>query len=154
VDTKRRLTLIASVLALLLGSVGGFTLLGGWYRYHPANAWEALDFSFALAFAAYLVLIGNRGFRWAAGHLDPHAARVKWGRTLLGAWLIFMQAKNYYHPAANLLKPSSPVEAQSMRAAELLLVLIGLVLIASGSKTRIQRALETWQTRRQPPQPS
>jgi hypothetical protein len=139
VDTKHRLALIASVLALLLGSVGGFTLLGGLYRHHAANVWEAFDFSFALAFAAYLVLIGNRGFRWGAGHLDPHAARIKWGRTLLGVWLIFMQAKNYYHPAANLSKPSSPVEAQGLRAAEILLVLVGLVLIASGLKPRMMK---------------
>jgi hypothetical protein len=138
VDAKHRFAQLGAILALLVGSVGGFALLGGLFRHHPANVWDALDVSFALALAAYLVFIGNRALRWAFGQAVP-AAQIKWGRTLFGAWLIFTQAKNQFHPAANFLKPSNETESTGMHVAAAIIVAIGVLLIVYGLKSPVQR---------------
>jgi len=137
-DAKHRLAQIGAILALLAGSVGGFALLGGLFRHHPANVWDALDVSFALALAAYLVFVGNRALRWAVGQPAP-AAQIKWGRALLGVWLIFTQAKNHFHPPANLLKPSNETEAAGMHVAAAIIVATGVLLIAYGLKSPVLR---------------
>jgi len=138
VDAKHRFAQIGAILTLLVGSVGGFALLGGLFRHHPANVWDALDVSFALALAAYLVFLGNRALRWAVGQ-PASAAQIKWGRTLLGAWLIFTQAKNHFHPAANVLKPSNETEATGMHIAAAVIVAIGVLLIVFGLKSPVRR---------------
>jgi hypothetical protein len=138
VDAKQRLAQIGAIVALLVGSVGGFALLGGLFRHRPANVWDALDVSFALALAAYLVFVGNRALRWAFGQPAP-AAHIKWGRTLFGAWLIFTEVKNHFHPAANFLKPSNEIEAAGMNVAAAIIVAIGVLLIVAGLRSQVRR---------------
>jgi hypothetical protein len=137
-DAKHRLAQIGAILALLVGSVGGFALLGGLFRRHPANIWDSLDVSFALGLAAYLVFVGNRALRWAIGQPAP-LSQIKWGRTLLGAWLIFTQLKNHFHPGDDLLKPSNEGQAAGMHIASAIIVAIGVLLIAYGLKSPVQR---------------
>jgi len=144
VDAKHRFAQIGAILALLVGSVGGFAVLGGLFRHHPASAWDAMEVSFALAFAAYLVFVGNRAMRWAVGQPAASRGQIKWGRTLLGVWLIFTQSKNYFHPAGNLLKPLNEGQAVGMHMAEILILGFGVLLIVSGLKSRVQRALGKW----------
>jgi hypothetical protein len=139
VDAKHRLARVAGILLLLIGPLGGFALLGGLVRHRPATIWDAGDFSFALALAVYVVYIGSRTFRWGIGQ-NMSAVRIKWGRVLLGVWLIFTQAKNHFHPG-NLFTPSSPGEALGMLIAEILITLVGMVLIFSGLRPELQRIL-------------
>lgn len=139
VDPKHRLARVAGILLLLIGALGGFALLGGLVRHRPANIWDAADFSFALAFAAYVVYIGSRISRWGTGQTMSEV-RIKWGRVLLGVWLIFVQAKNYFHPG-NLLAPGSPGEALGMHIAEILITFGAMALIFSGLRPELQRIL-------------
>ena len=61
------------------------------------------------------------------------SAAVKCGRVLLGAWLIFVEAKNHFHSAANLLQPSNETQANGMNAAAMGLALLGAWLFISGA---------------------
>lgn len=137
VDAKHRLARVAGILLLLIGSLGGFALLGGVARHRPASIWDAADFSFALALAAYVVYIGSRTFRWGTGQ-SMSEARIKLGRLLVGVWLIFVQAKSSFHPGS-LLTPTSPGEAQGMHIAEILITFVGIALIFSGLRFELQR---------------
>jgi len=51
--------------------------------------------------------------------------KVKWGRVLLGSLLIFVEVKNHFYPATNLLRPSNETEAAAMNATAIVLALVG-----------------------------
>jgi hypothetical protein len=109
---------------------------------HPvADAWDAMDFVFGFAFGAYLLSASIRSMRWASAQGTAGSATVKWGRVFFGAFLIFIETKNLFHPAANLLRPSNETQAMAMNATAIALVLLGAWLIVSGVISRFKRQL-------------
>ncbi|HEX3445064.1 MAG TPA: hypothetical protein VHS80_10130 [Chthoniobacterales bacterium] len=79
-----------------------------------------------------LIFSGLVSARFAGRVLQIIRVRVKWGRVLLGAYLIFAQVRNHYHPPSNLLQPSNEIQANGMRVAAMALVLVAVWLLVSG----------------------
>jgi uncharacterized membrane protein HdeD (DUF308 family) len=99
-----------------------------------------MDFIFAFAFAAYLLSVGIRAMRWARGQRTAGSVKVKWGRVFVGSLLIFIEAKNHFHPATNLLRPSNEREAAAMNATAIVLAFLGVWLVVSGAIARFKGA--------------
>lgn len=57
-----------------------------------------------------------------------------WWRVIVGLMLIFIEVKNYIHPAANLLKANSPGEQAAMNGTMVALIVLGCWLVYSGVK--------------------
>jgi len=100
-----------------------------------ADAWNAIDRVFILAFAAYLASTGVRAVDWARGGTGPAHARIKWGRVWIGAALVYSSVKNHAHPAPNLLKADNEGEAVGMLVAASCLVILGFWLLFSGIRS-------------------
>jgi hypothetical protein len=64
--------------------------------------------------------------------------QIKWGRVYLGALLIFVEIKNHWHPAPNLLTPSNEAQAVGMTTAAIALVFLGTWLVVSGITSRFK----------------
>jgi uncharacterized membrane protein HdeD (DUF308 family) len=113
-------------------------VLRGLILRHVPDAWGAMDLIFAFAFSAYLISVGIRAMRWARGQGTTGSMKVKWGRVLLGSLLIFIEAKNHFHPATNLLQPSNETQAAAMTATAIVLALLGAWLVVSGVIARFK----------------
>jgi len=64
--------------------------------------------------------------------LPTQLQRPVWWRIIVGALLIFVEVKNNIHPAANLLKASTPGEQLVMNFAMATLIAIGCWLVFTG----------------------
>ena len=131
-DAKHRIVQLLGITGLVSGCLFFLLLLRGLILGRVADAWGTMDFIFAFAFAAYLLSVGIRAMRWARGQGTARSAKVKWGRVFLGALLIFIQAENHFHPAANLLRPSNETQGVAMNATAIALAFLGAWLIVSG----------------------
>jgi hypothetical protein len=89
------------------------------------------------AVSIYLVYVGQRGIRFPS-HASA-APRFGWGRILLGALLIFITAKNHYHPTPNLLKASNAGEAIGMAVTAVAICLLGTYLVVRGIRAGTAR---------------
>ncbi len=57
-----------------------------------------------------------------------------WWRVVVGMILIFIEVKNYIHPAPNLLKANNPGELAAMNGTMVALIVLGCWLVYSGVK--------------------
>jgi len=138
VDAKRRIVQLVGITGLVSGSLFGLLVLRGLILRHVADAWSAMDLIFAFAFSAYLFSVGILAMRWARRQRTAESVKVKWGRVLLGSLLIFIEAKNHFHPATNLLQPSNETQAAAMNATAIVLGLLGSWLVVSGVIARFK----------------
>jgi len=132
------LLVVFGVAVLVGGSLFGALVLRGLSLRHVTDAWDAMDLIFAFAFSAYLLSVGIRAMRWARGRETAGGMKVKWGRILLGSLLVFIEAKNHFHPATNLLQPSNETQAVAMNATAIVLVFLGAWLVVSGVIARFK----------------
>ena len=137
-DAKHRIVQLLGIAGLLSGSLFGLLVLRGLILRRVADAWGAMDLVFAFAFAAYLLSVGIRAMCWARGQGTAASMKIKWGRVLLGSLLIFIEAKNYFHPATNLLTPSNETQATAMNATAIVLAFLGAWLVVSGVIARFK----------------
>jgi hypothetical protein len=138
VDAKHRIVQLLGIAGLVSGSLFGLLVLRGLILRHVADAWGAMDLIFAFAFSAYLLSVGIRAMRWARGQGTVGSMKVKWGRVLLGSLLILIEAKNHFHPATNLLRPSNETEAAAMKATAIIFAFLGAWLVVSGVTARFK----------------
>lgn len=138
VDAKHRIVQLLGIAALAGGGWFGLLSLRVLVLRQVADAWGAMDLIFAFAFAAYLVSVGIRAMRWAKGQRTAGSAKVKWGRLFLGSLLIFIEARNRFHPPANLLRPSNEAQAMAMNATAIAVVILGAWLVVSGVISRFK----------------
>ena len=137
-DAKHRIVQLLGISGLASGSLLGLLVLRVLILRHVADAWGAIDLVFASAFSIYLLSVGILAMSWARGQRASGSMKVKWGRVLLGSLLIFVEAKNHFHPAANLLQPSNEAQAAGMNATAIVLGLLGAWLVASGVIARFK----------------
>jgi hypothetical protein len=128
------------VVSVLCGCLVAAILLRILMIGHFDTAWPVLRFALMGALSAYLFYIGLRLFRYGDSREKP-VPRFRWGRILWGAWLVFINAENYFYPAPNLLKPSNATEAASMNVMTIVMSLVGLYLIAWGISQRSKPAI-------------
>ena len=141
-DAKHRIVQLLAIAGLASSCLLGLLALRGLFLGHVADVWAAMGLLFVCALIAYLISVSIRGLRWARGQGTIGNGQIKWGRVYLGALLIFVEIKNHWHPAPNLLKPSNETQAVGMNAAAIALAFLGVWLIVSGvmsqSKSRIR----------------
>ena len=137
-DAKHRIVQLLGITGLVSGSLFGLLVLRGLMLRQVADAWGAIDFIFAFAFATYLLSVGIRAMRWARGQGTAGSVKGEWGRVLVGSLLIFIEAKNHFHPATNLLRPSNETEAATMNATAIVLAFLGVWLVVSGVIARFK----------------
>jgi len=97
-----------------------------------------MDLIFAFAFAAYLTFGRDSGNALGEGARNRRKYENQVGRVLLGSLLIFIEAKNYFHPATNLLTPSNETQATAMNATAIVLAFLGAWLVVSGVIARFK----------------
>jgi disulfide bond formation protein DsbB len=129
--------------------LGGLAVLGGCFVAVPAlrilligpddSIWAILACVLLGGTSAYLFYIGFRSVRYGNSPEKP-IPRFRLGRALVGAWLVFVNANNYFHPAPNLMKPSNATEAMAMNVMTFVMALAGLYLIAWGFSGRRSEA--------------
>ena len=137
-DTKHRSVQLLGIAGLSSGCLLGLLMLRRLFFWRTADLWAAIDFIFVCGFVAYLISLGIRAIRWAKDHGTSRNRQIKWGRVYLGALLIFIEIKNHFHPAPNLLKPSNQGEAAGMIVAAIALALLGAWLVVSGITSRFK----------------
>jgi len=161
-NAKRLVVQLLGTLALLCGGLLGilalrntFFMLKSTILGNPPGIVARMGQAWFSGFAAYLISLGIRGFRWADSEVKSKAAAVKWGRVLLGSFLILSAAvnvSNHFHPAPNRFefKPSNQTEAAAMKMTQIVLTLLmpplGVLLIASGIRARSKKLVNGDQT--------
>ena len=137
-DLKHRIVQLLATAGLTVGCLLGLLMLRRFLLGHLGDIWAVMDLVFVCGLIAYLISAGIRGIRWAKGQGTVGNGKIKWGRLYLGALLIFVEIKNHWHPAPNLLKPSNEAQAAGMTAAAIALVLLGIWLVVSGITSRFK----------------
>ena len=135
-DTKHRILQLLAIAGLASSCLLGLLVLRRLFLGHIGDIWAAMDLLFVCGLIAYLISAGIRGMRWAKGQGTVGIGQIKWGRVYLGSLLIFVEIKNHWHPAPNLLKPSNEAQAAGMTAAAIGLVFLGACLLVSGITSR------------------
>jgi hypothetical protein len=137
-NTKHRILQILAIAGLASGCLLGLLVLRRLFLGHLGNVWAVMDLLFVCGLIAYLISASIRGIRWAKGQGTVGNGQIKWGRVYLGALLIFVEIKNHWHPAPNLLKPSNEAQAAGMTTAAIALVFLGTWLVISGITSRFK----------------
>jgi cytochrome bd-type quinol oxidase subunit 2 len=115
---------VARVIFNLIRNPGGFS-----------NPWVTGNLVLRIGLAAFCVWIGSREFQRATGQ-DVKKPKFRWGRMLAGASLVFMSLGSHFSPSPNAYKAENEAQAAGMLIATMLMVLVGLLLIASSFKAR------------------
>jgi hypothetical protein len=132
VDAKHRIVQLLGIAALIISCLIVLLVLRVMVLGRIATIWSATDLILDFAFAAYLLSVGIRSIHWSRGQGPATSARIKWGRVFLGYLMIYIEVKDHFHPAPNLLRPSNQTQAAAMNATAIALMLLGAWLIVSG----------------------
>ena len=138
-STKQKILQLLGITGLLSGFLFGLLLLRRLLLWGVADAWEAIELILGCGLIAYVILLSIRGIRSAKDQATDRNKKVRWGRVYLGAVLIFIQVENRFHPAPNLLKPSSKTEATTMNALAIAVAFLGGWLVLSGILPRFKQ---------------
>ena len=163
-SAKRLVVQLLGILALICGGLLGilelrtaYFMLGSTILGNPPNFFVRMSQAWFWGLAAYLISIGLRGVRWEGNKIEARVAKVKWGRVLLGSFLILCSAvsiSNYFHPDPNKLmfKPSNETEAAAMKVTQVVLIFLlpipGVWLVASGIRAQSEIPADATNTAR------
>jgi hypothetical protein len=128
---KFRFTQCLGAVAIICGCILATLLLRILIFGRVGTLWNAIGDILIAALAVYLVYVGLRAVRYGDSSRRPFP-RFRWGRILLGAWIIYVNAKNHFQPSPNLLQPSNETQATAMTVTMLALSISGLALILWG----------------------
>ncbi len=133
VNAMRRNHVLGAV-GVLAGCLVAVLVLRGIIFCMITDIWTAIHYVLIAATAVFLVYVGMRGIRY--GQSPKPSPKLRWGRLLLGVWLIFLPARSHFQPATMLFPPSNEGEAEGMIAADLVVSIAGVVLIVWGAPHR------------------
>jgi hypothetical protein len=121
---------VARVVFNLIRDPGGFS-----------NPWLTGNLVLRIGWGTFCVWIGSREFHRATGQ-DVKMPKFRWGRMLAGTWLVFSSLESHFSPSPNALKADNESQAAGMLIATMLMVVVGLWLIGSGSgfQKKLQRS--------------
>lgn len=128
---KRVGAYIAGALFLLLGAS---ELFGSTRMLLRAghDAWLAGDAVGGILLGGYFLWCAMRFILWANGNWESGQARIKWGPIVLGAFILWVQVKNHFHPTPQLFTADNETQAQGMAAASVLIGILAVFLIFWG----------------------
>ncbi len=139
-NAKQRAVGALGILALAGGVLLCALFLRRLFLWHIGNFWAVADLVIFVAVSAYMISLAIRAFRWSTGRPSEIGPKIKWGRVVLGATLIYIQIKNYVFPdAPNLLQPSNETQAITMKVTSIVIVLVGVWLFVSGLIAKFKR---------------
>jgi len=171
-DGKHRTVQLLSIVAVIWGCLlGVYGFKNAFYALKNAVSGHTTDFLAGMrgsgvapkgvlffAFAVlvvslglYLTSVGLGGLSWAKGMEGGKVQKVKWGRVLLGSWLILTALVNvadhfYSTPNRFELKPSNQREANAMEmtriALTVLMPVLGSWLLISGIRAKFDKRLD------------
>jgi hypothetical protein len=144
---RRPTHLFWGIVALLVGAYFGYLaartvyIAGrGFFLLHYDLAtrewvWFMASFFPLSALAAYCIWMATRQLQRAGGQ-QINTPKVRWGRFVLGLWIIFTALKSHLAPGLNVLRPDNAAQALGMSAARFVMVLIGIVLMCLAFKPK------------------
>jgi hypothetical protein len=138
-DTKHRTAWVLGNAAIVVACLLCLLFLRGLAVRHVHSFWDAADFLFFFGFVAYLLFAGLRATRWGKEERVAPGGRVKWGRLYLGSLIVYIQVKNYFNPAPDLLQASNETQAQAMKATAFVFFMLGVYLVATCLKPAVPK---------------
>jgi uncharacterized membrane protein len=137
---KKSLHFFLGIVLILLGAWFGliaaraaFNLIRNIERF--SNPWLIGSLVLWTASGAFCVWMGTREFQRATGQ-NVKKPTFRWGRMLAGTYLVFVSLASHVAPSPNAFKADNEAQAAGMLIATILMVLVGLLLIASSFKAR------------------
>jgi len=136
-------SLLAAKVSWNLIRSAGYSLEG-----YIIDFWYLLVQVWLLALGSYFISVGLRKYRTSREGKLTFKQRIRWGRILIGTFLIISPINNLLHPVHSRweFKPDNETEASTMKATEtflnFLMPFLGAGLIAAGVRARFRKPVE------------
>lgn len=101
----------------------------------PEWIWFMASFFPVGGAAAYFIWLATRQLQRAGGQ-QVNTAKVRWGRLVLGLWIIFFPLKSHFAPGPNALRPDNADQALGMSVTRMVMLGVGIALMGFAFKPK------------------
>ncbi|HLK08350.1 MAG TPA: hypothetical protein VKV30_10420 [Candidatus Angelobacter sp.] len=139
-SNKKPLHLFLGIVLICLGAWFGFIAARATFNLIRntegfSNPWLIGILVLWTASGAFCIWMGTREFQRATGQ-NVKKPTFRWGRMLAGIYLVFVSLKSHVAPSPNAFTADNDAQAAGMLIATIIMILVGLVLIASSFTAR------------------